>query len=75
MLSQSPKAVLGNRFIVVELSDVNLVDADSHYHHQDTGETAAAEEAAAAKAAAAAAQAARRKEHERVMVGCSLLFC
>lgn len=66
--------MLGNRFIVVELSDVNLVDVDTHF--QDARETAAAEEAAAAKAAAAAAQAARKKEHERVMVRCpSGVFC
>lgn len=58
--------MLGNRFIVVELSDVNLVDADPHY--QGTAETAAAEEAAAAKAAGAAAQTSRKKEYERVMV-------
>lgn len=60
--------MLGNRFIVVELSEVNLVDVDPHY--QDAGETAAAEEAAAAAKAAAAAQAARKKEHEKVMVSC-----
>lgn len=67
---QSPKAVLGNRFIVVELSEVNLVDVDPHSRsrYQDAGEIAAAEEAAGAKAAATAAQAARKKEHEKVMV-------
>ncbi len=61
---QSPKAVLGNRFIVVDLSEANLIDVDRHYQGQDAGETAAAEEVAA-KAAAAAAQAARKKAQER----------
>lgn len=74
---QSPKAVLGNRFIVVDLSEANLVDVDPHY--QDAGETAAAYEAAAAKAdaaAAVAAQAARKKEHQRLIVRCAdLFFC
>ena len=66
--AQSPKAVLGNRFIVVDLSEINLVDVDPY--HQDAEETAAAEAAAAkaaaaAAAAAAATQAARKKAQER----------
>lgn len=63
--AQSPTAVLGNRFIVVDLSEINLVDVDPYY--QDAEETAAAEAAAAkaAAAAAAATQAARKKAQER----------
>lgn len=75
---QSPMAVLGNRFIVVDLSEVNLVDVDPHY--QDAGETAVADDAAAAKAeaaAVAAAQAARKKAHQKLIVRSAyrIFFC
>lgn len=67
---QSPKAVLGNRFIVVELSDVNLIDVDPHY--VDAEETAATAEATK-KAEAAAALAARKKTQEKLMVSLALI--
>lgn len=76
---QSPKAVLGNRFIVVDLSETNLVDVDPHY--QDPEETADAARAAAtanaeadaaatAATAAAAARAARKKANDKLIVSC-----
>ena len=64
--------MLGNRFIVVEISEVNLVDVDPNY--VDPGESgaaaeaAAAEAAAAAKAEAAAALASRKQAHETLIV-------
>lgn len=57
--------MLENRFIVVELSEVNLVDVDPTF--VDPGETAKAEEASA-KADAAAALTAKKKAHERIIV-------
>lgn len=65
---------MGNRFIEVELSEVNLVDPDPHY--VDPGEAAAAE-GAPAKADAAAVLAARKKAHEKTIVSgtyCFLFF-
>ncbi|CAM9551855.1 unnamed protein product, partial [Ectocarpus sp. 12 AP-2014] len=76
----SPKAVLGNRFIVVDLSETNLVDVDPHY--QDPEETAdaaraaatakaEADAAAAAATAAAAARAARKKANDKMIAQAS----
>lgn len=62
---QSPKAVLGNRFITVELSETNLVETDASY--VDPAEAAAVRDAAA-KAEAAASLAARKKAHEKLIV-------
>ncbi|CAM9452472.1 unnamed protein product [Scytosiphon promiscuus] len=78
----SPKAVLGNRFIVVDLSEVNLVESGAHFHEQYQGQhkgssgTALSDEAAAAKAEADAADAAaalatRKRAHEKLIAQAS----
>lgn len=81
---QSPKAVLGNRFIVVDLSETNLVDVDPHYQDpEETADTARAaatakteaDAAAAAATAAAAARAARKKANDKLIVSQSPLCC
>lgn len=64
---QSPKAVLGNRFIVVAISEVNLIEPDPYYVDPvDAAET----EEAAAKAEAAAALTARKRAYEILIVSC-----
>ena len=69
---QSPKAVANNRFIVVQLSDVNLIDVHTQYSYRESslaGEAVAREKAAAeARAEAAAAIAARKKAQEKLLV-------
>lgn len=64
--------MLGNRFIVVELSEVDLVEDDPQYrdHYQEASGTAISDGGAAAKAEAeaAAAHAARKKAHEKLIV-------
>ena len=69
--------MLGNRFIVVEMSEVNLIDVDPNY--VDSGASAAKAEAAAAaakaeevavaaRAEAAATLASRKQAHETLIV-------
>lgn len=63
---QSPKAVLGNRFIVVEMSDVNLQPVDHNY--VDTSAEGAGAAVAAAAQLAAAQQAAAQVAEEAAEV-------
>lgn len=80
---KSPKAVLGNRFIVVVQSPVNLHPVkNSHVGEEDLGVVYASESAdtvteqevhSKAKAAVAAALADRKSAHEQQMVSGSLL--